>query len=263
MGSLISQTLQDYLEPTNQLDLHLLTHSHYDHLGCTPLLKQRYPQLSIGAHPILADIIQRPNAIQLIRTLNDTFLNNVTPELKKNIILFETFPVDLFLKDQEILDLGGISIQVIYTPGHTRDSISFYIPEAKALIPGEATGIPDRTGNIMPEFLQSYTTYLKSLEKLTNLDIDYLCLPHNYALQGEEAKTYISQSIAATIAFKNTILETLHITHGSIDQALKHLMNQLYTADIGQPKDSFTLNLQAMIKTVVKEFGNDASFKPS
>src|SRR5512145_1544135 len=38
-----------------------------------------------------------------------------------------------FIKDDEIIDLGGLTVQVIPTPGHTPGHLSFYIPEEELL----------------------------------------------------------------------------------------------------------------------------------
>ena len=46
----------------------------------------------------------------------------------------------------------GISVQIIFTPGHTRDSIAFYILPDKVLYGGDGLGIPTPTGFIQAEF---------------------------------------------------------------------------------------------------------------
>ncbi len=42
-----------------------------------------------------------------------------------------------FIKDDEIIDLGGLTAQVIPTPGHTPGHLSFYIPEEELLFLGD------------------------------------------------------------------------------------------------------------------------------
>ena len=43
---------------------------------------------------------------------------------------------DKYLKDRQILELGGIKIRVLHTPGHTNGSVCYYIKQAKALFSG-------------------------------------------------------------------------------------------------------------------------------
>ena len=42
-----------------------------------------------------------------------------------------------FLVDDEIIDLGGLSVQVIATPGHTPGHLSFFFPEEELLFLGD------------------------------------------------------------------------------------------------------------------------------
>lgn len=45
--------------------------------------------------------------------------------------------VDRDLDDGEVIDIG-FPVKVLYTPGHSADSISLYLPEQKLLIAGDA-----------------------------------------------------------------------------------------------------------------------------
>ena len=43
---------------------------------------------------------------------------------------------DSYLKDNQILELGGTKIKVLHTPGHTNGSVCYYVKQAKALFSG-------------------------------------------------------------------------------------------------------------------------------
>ena len=97
------------------LDLQYLldTHSHADHLSCNSYLKKLFPNAKMGvsAHVTLTQ---------------DTFLNKWK---------LDTFPCDgsqfdLLLKEGQTLPLGSLEIQILETPGHTKDSLSFLIGDA-------------------------------------------------------------------------------------------------------------------------------------
>ena len=49
----------------------------------------------------------------------------------------EEIEADLWLHDKQIFESGGISIQVIHTPGHTRGSCCYYLEEEKVLFSGD------------------------------------------------------------------------------------------------------------------------------
>ena len=129
------------------------------------------------------------------------------------------------------------------------------LDDAEAIIPGEAAGVPDVEGRILPEFLQSYTSYMDSLEKLAALDVEIVCIPHNGILTEDDAKGYVARSIEESQVFRDRLLESLDEHDGDQDEAAKHLNDRLYSLGGGQPKDSFDINLRAMVKTVAREFG--------
>ncbi|MDE0777528.1 MAG: MBL fold metallo-hydrolase, partial [Nocardioides sp.] len=41
------------------------------------------------------------------------------------------------LADDEVLDVGGLAVRVVTTPGHTADSISLLLPQEKVLLSGD------------------------------------------------------------------------------------------------------------------------------
>ena len=46
--------------------------------------------------------------------------------------------LDKAVSGGQTIDVGGVSVEVIDTPGHTLGEVSYYIPEAKALFAGDA-----------------------------------------------------------------------------------------------------------------------------
>ena len=252
MGPLLRGQIETIVGGLDQLDYQFLTHSHYDHISTTPLWQRHVESLTVVSHPRLAEIVTRPNAISLIQKLNATVLSDEL-RCQEDVVVFDGFTVDEHVKDGDIYDLGGgITVHTYFTPGHTQDSITYYLPHAKAIIPGEAAGVPDIHGKILPEFLQSYEDYMASLERLAKLEIEMICLPHSYVLTGEEASDYIPRSIEATRAFKEELTEALDAQHGNIDAAIDVLFDRLYTSAIEQPKDAFLINLKAMVNAIAR-----------
>ena len=115
-----------------QPEILFLTHVHYEHCGATSYLKKVFPALQIGASLEAARIIKRPNAQQLIRNLNKNAVSLVTGVDKDKLLQapFKPFDIDMMLTDGQVIQLEeGLSVQVFASPGHTRDLLSYYIPE--------------------------------------------------------------------------------------------------------------------------------------
>jgi len=113
----------------------LLTHGHFDHiLAATELADLNH--VSIYAQEDEVEVLGDPHI-------------NCSADIRRECALIP----DILLKDQEILTLAGLRIQVIHTPGHTKGGASYYFPDHAVLFSGdtlfrEAVGRTDLpTGN--------------------------------------------------------------------------------------------------------------------
>ena len=149
------------------------------------------------------------------------------------------------------------TLQVIETPGHTRDCLSYYVPEIKALICSEAAGIADPTGYIVSDCLVDYDQYVNSMKKLALLDSDVICLAHRYAFTGQDARNYIPRSLKYCDEFRNLVETCLAEEHGDISRVMTRIKAVEYDVkqEPKQPEPAYLLNLEARIKAVGKRIG--------
>ncbi len=113
----------------------VLTHSHYDHAETLPLIREAF-------HPIVYAC---------------------SPSLEG---------VDHILKGGETLKLGDRMFEVIYTPGHSHDSICLYCEQEQTLFAGDTTLIVQSLGGTYEE------GYIHALEKLCRRDISTIYFGH-------------------------------------------------------------------------------------
>jgi 2-aminobenzoylacetyl-CoA thioesterase len=229
-----------------------LTHVHFDHCGAAAYLKKAFPRLIIGASQRAAEIVQRPNARKLMADLNDSGAATVRrwkPELRLTEP-FLPFAIDRVLEDGDRLDLGpGLSLQVIATPGHTWDFLSYYIPERKILIASEAVGCADVTGYVVTEFLVDFEVYLRSLKRLAALEVEVLCQGHRLVYTDTEVGDYFRRSIQAALDFRKGVLEKLQVKKGDIGQVVQMVKAEEYDPKPHpkQPEPAYLLNLKARV----------------
>jgi len=254
MGPLYLRELKKHLGDANRLAYCFLTHSHYDHCGAAPFLKENIPGLKIAASSLAGEIFRRPNAVQLIQSLSQSMEEANRAQIGDADVTFRGLELDRTLEEgDEIVLEDGNQIQVIATPGHTRDAVSYYLPRLKALVGGEAVGSFDRNFDVHPVFLSSYGDYLSSLEKLSKLEINLLMLGHFYYLT-EGAQTMIAKAIEATTAFGRRIEEELNSLGGDQEAVVKKIFKKDYVEErlIKQEERPFLINLKAQVKAVAE-----------
>ncbi len=99
----------------------LLTHGHFDHAGAAKELADHF-DIQIYAHE------------QEKETLCDSRINLSGPMAGAAT----TYHADVFLKDEQEIDLAGFHIRTLFTPGHTPGGCCFYIPMYDILFSGDS-----------------------------------------------------------------------------------------------------------------------------
>lgn len=235
-----------------------ITHGHWDHCGSAAYLKRRFPGLRIGASPRMESIVSRPSAQKLMEELGATpipTLLRLLPEEDAARIEdrpFEPFCVDIPVEDEQSIEIApDLTVQAFHTPGHTRDHVSFYIPERKTLFGGEAAGCLEPGGDISVEFLIDYDVYLKSLRRLMTIPAEIYCLSHHYVLVGKKTvRDFLRRSLEATERFCERIYGLLDEEGGDAERVLQRFAAEFRLTAPGfqQPVESYLINLRARVE---------------
>jgi glyoxylase-like metal-dependent hydrolase (beta-lactamase superfamily II) len=233
-----------------------LTHAHWDHCGAVSYLKKRFPSMRIAASNKAAEILKRRSAVELIARLNANAESIIPalPEADPSRLIsepFQPFEIDMELHDGQVIQLEeGLSVEVLATPGHTRDHLSYYIPEKKILIAAEASGCLDSQGNIITEFLADYDAYLTSLKRLASLPVEILCQGHRIIFVGEaEVRSFFVRAVRESIRFGDRVYELLETEEGDLDRVIGRIKAEKYDTNKGikQPEAAYLLNLRAQV----------------
>ncbi len=229
-----------------------LTHAHWDHIGSAAYFKALWPNMTIACSPQGQKILTRHGAIQQIRALNREVIAVLKTwgvnEVYKG--QFEPFNPDLALNPGQRIKVGpNLSIQAIPTPGHTWDSLSYWVPERKILVAAEAAGCDG-----VCEFLVDYDAYRNSLEAISRLDVEILCTGHNLVLTGSDAGEYIRQSLDHATEYVDMVERFLREEEGNIDRTI----TRVKTAEWDprplpkQPERAYLMSTKARVKTLLE-----------
>ncbi|MGB5217945.1 MAG: MBL fold metallo-hydrolase [Smithella sp.] len=254
MGPAYIASLEKVFGDKNALDYVFATHSHFDHLGAIPYLKRKLPRLQAGAFERVGELMKKKSVLDLMTFLSEIqrgFFQDVVGDEDVHI---EPVNFEINLKEGDRFDLGGVTCEVYEVPGHTGDSLAFFIPEIRALFAGEACGIPegDKDGDIQVEFLSSYDDYVASLEKLIGLRPRLLGMAHIWVFTDQDATEFLQQSLKATPLYRKLIETYLDAANGDIDETVQLMAKKEYDerGTILQPRESYVQNLKAQVRRV-------------
>ena len=167
--------IEKILSHLSRVDIILLTHAHFDHIGALKDLKIAYPKAKLCMHENCG--YSKEEIIAVAKEVS----NGLPPLLKEET---DGLPkCDLFLKDKEKIG----PFEVIYTPGHSKGSVCYYSKSDKLLFSGDtlfqgSIGRCDLLGS-------NFDSILESLNKILTLPDNTKVLPgHGEATLIKEEK---------------------------------------------------------------------------
>jgi hydroxyacylglutathione hydrolase len=135
----------------------LLTHTHFDHVGAVAPLAR-----ATGA-PVYCPAIEK----DVLANINDYV---PWPGFGP----FESYAADHLLSGGEQLQIAGLDIDVIFTPGHSPGHVSYSVPDQRALFSGDvlfasSIGRTDLPGGDHARLLQSIAELIERLPEDTHV----------------------------------------------------------------------------------------------
>ena len=164
---------------TDEIQAILQTHCHIDHILGLYQFKKKSPDIKIYAHELEAEIIETGDTKYIIPMPD--FLMGPLQSVMEPIagmlgIKPEPVKVNIKLKEGDIVKWGGLSLEVIHTPGHTSGGICLYDKKKKILFTGDTVFPHGSFGRI--DFPGGNAILLKkSLKKLAELEDVEILLP--------------------------------------------------------------------------------------
>ena len=241
-----------------KLDYILLSHSHYDHISGSSLMKKVWPDAKIVSAAHAAKVFEKPSAMKTIRKMNmaAAFYFKRLPFFSNDLSRIHT---DMVVKDGDIIDLGSVKLEVIEAPGHTRDSLAFWCESERLAMTCETMGVLAGNDMIMPACLVSYRTTMDFIDRLERLHPKRILYPHYGIIEGEDdCNTVIGWAKRDNAKMKEMIISAHR--EGKDVEEIKQLVKDTYYTDIirkGQPEKAFDLNNRYMVPMIIKECGGE------
>lgn len=206
----------------------LILHAHFDHVGIVPFFKRRHPDLEVLASSRAWELLQMS---KVINTINE--FSRGTAKRMGMDGLYTTWDLDWkeeitgrTVCEGDCIDIGGLGVHIVETPGHSSCSISAYAPKLKALFASDGGGLPYKE-MIVASGNSNFTKYQESLEKLKDLDVQYACADHYGYVAGDEAGDFIQDSIKAAKEHR-AVIEEMYLRTLDIQVTVRDMLKDFY-----------------------------------
>ena len=253
----LEEQLDQFNVDRDRLRYLVISHAHHDHCGAVPYLRRKYPHLETITSEYCAHILAKSQAVEMMRGLNRRTLEHLGREpAHAGVSLdFEAVPVERRVSDGDELSLGrGLTLRFIETPGHSRCSMSVYVPEKRALFPGDAIPYPEpgRDG-LTVTANHDYGDYLRSLEKLEPLAVDLVAYEHGGVLVGDEASGIIARGVQAAREQRERIRKR-YAELGSLDLLVAETAEKLQSVELFRmvPADAMSAIVGRMVRSALE-----------
>ena len=165
----VRERLEAALEGMPAVSAVLLTHRHFDTAGAAKHLAENW-NVPVRIHPAGAGALE-----------GGDLLTTWASRFNSDMPVTDVIP----LEESERFDLGGVVITVLHLPGHTSDSVGYWIADRGVLIAGDLLPKPahparwDLPTGCLPDLYAS-------VEKVLELNLESIVCGHGEWLQGEE-----------------------------------------------------------------------------
>jgi hydroxyacylglutathione hydrolase len=160
--------------PLSRCKMLIATHADADHVQALASARERL-KTKTAAHARAAVALETGNVVETYASISAQNFHMAMPKCK----------IDIRLKDGDIIKVGKLKLQVMYTPGHTPGQLSFKLNNL--LFSGDniykdaCVGVIDaHHGSSIPDFIQS-------LNRILTDDSEYLLPSHGPAFKKDPA----------------------------------------------------------------------------
>ena len=238
------------VEKIKRLVIH---HSHFDHVGIVPFLKQQWPWIKITASVRAKELLLQENVVAGIVALNQMMLPKKDQGQLRESLDIKTLGVDETVLQGDVLSCGDLDFEVIDVPGHSSCSMAIYIPGEKVLSASDSAGI------IYGEMVfaaanSNFDLYQESLKKMAEYEVAIHLFEHYGALIQPVGNRFMKQSMADAMTMRQMVEEIYDSTRDE-QKTVELLLSAVSKTASGYflPKKIMAVVLGQMTRFIAKQ----------
>lgn len=175
----------------------VVQHAHWDHVCGLPYLRRLFPRAKVLGSAKAREVLDKPKIVGQFRENDERWCSRLKDlgalEELPAFLPYDRLPVDRVVEDEETVELGGIPVRFLATPGHSPCSLSVHLPTQGALLVSDAIGfyLPAVDG-FLPMFFQGVDETLASIDRVSAIGADVLGYGHalHLTIEGRDAVTH-------------------------------------------------------------------------
>lgn len=240
----------------DSLDLVLISHTHYDHIGALPYILNTWPMVTVCGAAKACEVFQREGARRTMKRLGEAARDAYSDS--KEPVIVTPMRIDRIVKEGDRIQIGeGEYFQVLETRGHTDCSLTYVLEPDGLMFASESTGVLRNSEYMETAFLKSYQDTLESAEKCKAYGPKQIISPHYGIVPKGFCNQYFDLYVKCAEAEKAFILRCRD--EGlCYEEILKRFEERFWSEERGdgQPKDAFYENARHSIKHILEVFKN-------
>lgn len=220
-------------------------------LGSAYVLRS-YPEAKVVAGNYASGIFKRDGAKKTMKELDRKYAASCG--VTEYEFLADELRTDICVKEGDIIHAGEMEFEVLDLPGHTKCSIGFYSRENGFFLSSETLGVYDGKSVILPSYLVSYSSSIKSIDKVSKLKIKNILMPHLGMLNQEQTDFFLNNMKSDSEKIAQDILKSILLgkTNNEIVDKFKQKYWHDYIKEI-YPEAALELNTNIMIELIRNE----------
>lgn len=237
-----------------KVDMMILSHTHYDHIGAITLFRAKWPDAVILGAEKAQRVFESEGARKTITELSQAA--SILYAGHDTVIPTKGMSLDRIITDGEEIHLGdGEYIEVIEAKGHTDCSLAFLLEPRGIMLASETTGVLQSPESIHVPCLKSYKASLETAKKCKVYHPKVIINPHFGVLPNHMTDTYFDFFIESAEELREFILDFSE-QGMNFDEILKAYMDDVWTPEreAEQPWEAFVINSREIVKTILREF---------